>query len=1321
MRPATTRRPMFAPLNDTEAQLVNGVARALQFRDQPSPNPAVLLNGRRPLPLWFDLCRGAMAQDRFAPVGQASTLHHALTTADERFDLGSLDRRVPIPSTQKPCMPSHVARLAAHVAGLDARLAARPANLQDDLICSAFERPDVDGQPDLDLTVLLVSPWLGANDRGALARLELWRVPDALLDARPAARCTLVRSPGAAMLRIDEAFAQGLERVQALMRAVLDRGAPAVAWNVRPLGTTDEPHAACLQGLTGLSASTAFAYGTLILLGRYLRDEFGAVEGWLHDIEHPDGVAITAELAALDAAKPFRWPALVPVLGVDDKFSALDRVAPGRVVHHRYVARGQPSNARHLAAGEAEDLGRLIEHIGRDAGGLDDDARSLHRLLVHDDKPVEERNLLERIAGLEAPPRSVKAYLVQRYAQRAEGPHRAFGDPVRLDRHFVRLVLQPETVQDGEDRRPDSRNRPSVELRQLLQTAEFDVIPAWCIDAQPFSGKTTLLAQWEMITAREALQHHQQNGVWGEVCVFLPMLAFQAPGGAGAPVDPREVETAFEHFIQQRAPGLPPLADLLSGRCAALGLKLRLLVDALNEIAGADFDHRARVVETLCTWFSRHRQHLLPPVFTVRTLENGLRLASVADPAWRARRAELLPWRRSEWCAYIEQRQLKPQARDRLLQALRADLSDDASLTAFETFCATPGILAAQCTLLKRWPGMAPPRERGTLFLALLWHCLAARVDSRISEDLVPMHMRGDAAKEHAGEHRQWRLPDDPGPLIEQLARQADAMVDAAGLPRLEVSARGVPPGLSGDEARRWLQAARQLGLAVQGFGGYFAFAHQQWLEFFAALALRVDGPLPDVTAPPLVPPDEAGLIAHLAKKGARLELPAVTPHHERIRFAVSLSSDPERWIERLLPHNWALAAQVAIDAREALEPLRDSTEGHWVAPHAVLQHVRRVLLLRSVDAGSGVRERLRAGGVIAALEEPVPALPQSLQHHWSREWEAAFSGSGRDLRERLQAGLLLGELGDNLRYECMSVALPGGGTRGGVRLRRRHWIAVGTPGRQSRFRIGSDTWDCSARKSEQPAFDVHLPYFEVSAYPVTAGEMQAFVDCGGFVDPDAPWWRAAGVATQDWLRKRRAKQLDFGFEGNQLQPAKVLYDWALAYVTWASRLYHGESWNDGLSLALPTEVQWEAAVRGPRRTGTSQQRWPHPGDEARPSPLVFNHLETCWRQPSPVGVFSAGLTAHGVADAAGNVEEWCSSARPAGYNYETSFEKQQASTPAGPNDGETLFAIRGGDHGSSTSPARGNSLRTAHRSFLPATWPHGLRLVRCVQPHLGR
>ena len=255
------------------------------------------------------------------------------------------------------------------------------------------------------------------------------------------------------------------------------------------------------------------------------------------------------------------------------------------------------------------------------------------------------------------------------------------------------------------------------------------------------------------------------------------------------------------------------------------------------------------------------------------------------------------PWSLQECEAYIDQADLR--AED--VQGLKRFLRPPAPSTTpdwadpyahFRTFCTTPGFLAAQCTLLRWRPGRAPAARRTDLFSALLWYALNQDLTPPISSGLLPSDLLGPLALK-AAEADRWRLQGRRmGLLVDELLATAAAMVDVNGLPEYVVSADRAAPGLRGQPELQqdWLSAVRRLGLATQQ-AERFAFVHQQWHEFLLALARERGSALPkDLSAPALNPPSKQ-LLAHLQKEGARLDLPAVSPHHERMRFVAELSA----------------------------------------------------------------------------------------------------------------------------------------------------------------------------------------------------------------------------------------------------------------------------------------------------------------------------------------------------------------------------------------------------------------------------------------------
>ena len=1358
--------------------------------DSTQPLPADWLflpaGDARHWPLWLDLCRAVMRGDGTVPVaGDTAALRRHITSDDVEVDVYWDDSDWGQPSTSHPALtPRRVAQLAAY--GLQAdegigRAALKgfaPTNLQEDLLRAAFDAGSLP-RPDLVLVQPVVTAWLHANGYGALAELQLWLHEQAPAHW-PNDAGTLVRAPNAALLPLDSHFADGLRRVQDLLARVLQPGAPAVSWCLRPLKAQSAAALPLpLPALLGPSATATLALGVLVLLRDHLRSDTPALrelKAALYDCE-PERAVISAALGdwpASGAANP--WPALLPVGGVTDKLGVTLDLSDLYRIRGHYFADGQTG----VGLGPwppVTDLGQLAQRVAAETCDLSPDARALHAQLVAPDLDESrlDTDLLARVAA-DSSPTSIRGYLVWRYAVHAAGQHLPLGPPVRLHRHFVHLHLHDLDADKpkGHDQPPPSRDQDPNnrrDIQALLHGDEFRSVSAWCMQAPPYRGKTTLLCEWEMRSARQALRrHHLKPGDWGEVCLFLPInrLADGLQAGQGS----------FGHkllaWMQAQAPGLPPLNDLIDGRLGGLNLKVRPLFDALDELQAATPEQRRKVEDELCTWLAAPGRHQwLAPVFTVREQEKA---GSLDVGNWRPRQVALLPWRPSDMRSYLldrlgeppplegRPRMAPPEASPagRLLGLLGLHATDDDAqldarpLSSFADFCSTPGILSAQCTLIETWPQRRLPERRADLLLALVWYCLhrARRRDELADEALLPQDMRQLLADMSTMD--DWRLPAEAGGLIQWLARAADAMQDADGgrvtvlpLPRLLAQLEKWPlPAAQGGLpfVQRWWAAVRATGLAyryVDGASkqGLFRFVHPQFQELFAALGLGRER-LPKLDPPALNPPTEQALVDSLKKYGDRIDLPAVTPHHERVRMAVAvaLGDDRPAWLRRLLHSgNVALAAQAAIDVKGDLEPADPYPGEGRPGPHPVLQHLRRVLLLRSMDAGAAVQARLQAGCVVgddvqhAALAEHMAGFDRELNAHWAQEWRQFRGGQGRDIRHRIEAGLLLGELGDNLRYEHRSGSLPDGRPIAGLRLKPEQWLWRGQPGGgRQRYRIGSDQ---SGDELERPSWTVALHPFQMARYAVTVAEWRCFIEGSGY-DAQAPWWQTAGPAARAWLGRNggsacRPWRLDDSRLNNPLQPVVGISHFeALAYAAWADRLDGAilraqdaapgpQAGQARLPVAVPTEVVWEAGVWGPDRAGGPRRAaWAHLAAGPQAGVLDFNHGNHL-QHTAPVGSFSAGASPEGLFDVAGNAWEWCANAMSdeqmdGGWRQE--LGQQAAQEPAAADDANSRRGLRGGAFDDASTLCRPSFRDLNHPVSLNVSI--GVRLVRLWPPH---
>jgi len=350
------------------------------------------------------------------------------------------------------------------------------------------------------------------------------------------------------------------------------------------------------------------------------------------------------------------------------------------------------------------------------------------------------------------------------------------------------------------------------------------------------------------------------------------------------------------------------------------------------------------------------------------------------------------------------------------------------------------------------------------------------------------------------------------------------------------------------------------------------------------------------------------------------------------------------------------------------------------------------------------------------------------------------------DLRARIAAAEALADLGD-LRFERHT------GPHGDYLRPPLVPVPTGT------YTIGDDD---SQYDNEKPAHPVEIAAYEMGVFPVTNAEYALFIEAGGYEDEQ--WWQTeaarawlngeggnegakqAGRDTQKylqgfsedvirqqkaspdqietwlWLRNASSaalasqyeewyptgkiyRQPDYWDDSRFNQPARpvvgVTWFEARAYCAWLSAQM-------GESYRLPTEAEWEAAVRG---QAGREYAYGNGYDNGR-----CNTFETHIRRTTPVGVFPGGSTPAGIADLSGNVWEWTStiwgkelSASDYPYPYDAEDGRED------PEDGESRRVVRGGSWLNDLNPAR-----AAYRYYSRPPVRHngyGFRLVVVRRP----
>lgn len=154
------------------------------------------------------------------------------------------------------------------------------------------------------------------------------------------------------------------------------------------------------------------------------------------------------------------------------------------------------------------------------------------------------------------------------------------------------------------------------------------------------------------------------------------------------------------------------------------------------------------------------------------------------------------------------------------------------------------------------------------------------------------------------------------------------------------------------------------------------------------------------------------------------------------------------------------------------------------------------------------------------------------------------------------------------------------------------------------------------------------LPEFEISRFPITYAQYEAFWNDDGYLRRE--FWTEAGW---DWLQEASTHQPLFGWGDQEWHISNhpiigVTWYEAVAFCRWL------EGWYKGYRVQLPTEYQWEKAARG-------ENGLPFPyGNKV--DYTKCNLEATSINRTSPVGIFPSGMSSYGVEDMCGNVWEWC-------------------------------------------------------------------------------
>ncbi len=174
---------------------------------------------------------------------------------------------------------------------------------------------------------------------------------------------------------------------------------------------------------------------------------------------------------------------------------------------------------------------------------------------------------------------------------------------------------------------------------------------------------------------------------------------------------------------------------------------------------------------------------------------------------------------------------------------------------------------------------------------------------------------------------------------------------------------------------------------------------------------------------------------------------------------------------------------------------------------------------------------------------------------------------------------------------------------------------------------------------NEWPAHEVEIEPFRIDAAPVTNREYLAFIEDGGYQDPDH--WSEDGWMIRQALDLAHPKHWreteDDRWVTREFDRAMPLpLDQPVVHVSY----YEAEAYASWAGKRLPSEAEWETAASLDPATG-QRHRFPWgdaPWDEAK-----ANLGQRTWG-PAPVGAYPDGASPVGCHQMVGDVWEWTSS-----------------------------------------------------------------------------
>lgn len=237
--------------------------------------------------------------------------------------------------------------------------------------------------------------------------------------------------------------------------------------------------------------------------------------------------------------------------------------------------------------------------------------------------------------------------------------------------------------------------------------------------------------------------------------------------------------------------------------------------------------------------------------------------------------------------------------------------------------------------------------------------------------------------------------------------------------------------------------------------------------------------------------------------------------------------------------------------------------------------------------------------------------------------------------------------------------------------------------------------WD-----NELPAFRTQVPAFSIDRVNVTNGDYLAFIDAGGYQQPE--WWTAENWA---WVQQDAVAHPPFWERSDEGWRWRGMFEALPLPLQWPVYVSHAEAsaYAAWLRRRLPTEAEFMRAAYGSPSGDARQHPWGDAPPDATRGVFDFERWE-----PEPVGTHPTGQSAWGVDDLVGNGWEWTSTVfdKFPGFEPLASYPEYSADF----FDGEH-FVMKG----ASQATAR-ELLRPTFRNWFRARYPFVYATFRCVQ-----